>query len=161
MTLTELIQSQMAFADFVTTRGVKNLSDEHLRTRPEGCGNPGIWILGHIAYSRSNYLYHARGDENRLPDGWHDFFARGTAIPDDLSIFPPVTDIKEFLKAEQQAALDYLTSLSEAQLLAAPAIPLFNLKTVADVYSSLALHETYHAGQFALICKMTGKKTIK
>lgn len=159
--LKEILKGQMEFANFLTKLGIQDLTDDQLRIRPAGIGNPGIWIAGHIAFSRSGYRYHSTGKEQRVPASWKELFARGAKVDQDLSIYPPIAEIVDFLESEYQAVTDFLDSLSEDDLKQPLKVQVFKLVNIAELFSALASHETFHAGQFSLIRKLAGKGTIR
>ncbi len=160
MTVNEIFKGQLEFTRFITEQVSQDLTDNHLTILPENFGNPGIWILGHIAINRANYICYGLGEKDRLPEGWSALFGRGSTISKDLSIYPSATEIREFMKKEYAATMTFLLSLTDADLQRVPVIPSQIFKTVAEVFYATTTHEAYHAGQFGLIRRLVGLSTL-
>lgn len=160
MTTREMLKGLLEFTALLTEQVSLDLTENHLSIKPEDFGNPGIWILGHIAINRANYLHYAKGDTERIPDGWASLFGRSSLVHEDLTLFPDPTNIRKFMKAEQAAALAYLETLSDQDLQQPPVISTATYKTIAEVFYATAVHESYHAGQFGLIRRLCGLSTL-
>ncbi len=160
MTTKDLLRRQMLLTRAMTEQVSDDLTENHLAVKPEDFGNPGLWILGHIAVIRGQYLYYARGDRSRLPAGWSELFGTGSVLRVDLAIYPKAADIRRVMKREYEDALAFLDTLTPDDLEKPPVIATPNYLTITDVFLATAVHEAYHAGQFGLIRRLSGLNTF-
>lgn len=118
-------------------------------------GNCLNWVLGHMVATRNRLLplvrvqpiwsreqaYRYSGRDNA---GW----SRATATHLD--------SIKTDLVRSQQQLLTALESMSDKEL----AAPSYDGRPLAEVLSFFQFHETYHAGQIALLRRIIGKPGV-
>lgn len=156
MDLKQVLIKQLNFTNLLVEQISQDLTMNHLTIKPEECGNPGIWILGHIAINRAKYIKLCRGDETRVPTRWTYLFGDGSTIEEDYSIYPQPDKIREFMQKELVDAQEYLSAITEAELDSPPVLESDVYTTRTDVFITTIVHEAYHAGQFGLIRKICG-----
>ena len=154
-TATELATAASIFKrnQDMLAKSIAGLTQEQWNTRPLGACNSALWLLGHIAWARSRAL-RLVGFTWEKP--WLDLFARGSK-PDGETKYPAVDDV---LDAWQDLCSTLPATLEEipAETIAKPVqqpSPSFD-GTVGGMLSFLAMHESYHVGQFVYARRLSG-----
>ena len=81
---------------------------------PNGGGHT-IWVLGHLAYIEAQVIHQfLHGGTNPLAD-WEAVFD-GADVSGDVALYPPFDTVLARCRAERQATLALLASLTEADL---------------------------------------------
>lgn len=131
--------------------------------------SPGVghvaWQLGHLAVSQI-VLVHVRcfdkKNTDHAPENYLKLFGRGSEPVAGASNYPSIPDIRSFFNRLQTESLQLISTLDDASL-NSPAYgdphPLFSTK--AGAIGTAAMHETFHAGQIALIRRLQGKKPLR
>ena len=139
-------------------QGLAGLSDADWLTRPNGHCNHILWIVGHLAYSRSMVLARL-GDAWSKP--WMHLYARGAKCVESPEA-PTPTEMTEAweescirLNAALESASDDLLDMPAPK----PGPPSADGKLCGTV-NFMALHETYHVGQAASACSWLGKPGV-
>ncbi len=131
-------------------KGSKRLSDQvnHLQ-----------WIAGHITNSRYRFTSQL-GLEMSFPfaDCYNDFtqpppFNR---VIDSSVKYPSLTEIKKYWNKLAPIFFDRISGLTDEQLASESAIAVPTGKTLLDLFSFIASHESYHIGQMSIIRKYMG-----
>ncbi|MBU0595754.1 DinB family protein [Candidatus Bipolaricaulota bacterium] len=126
--------------------------------QPCGAPNPPIWILGHLAHSRAQFLEILTG-ERVYDEGWHDLFAMGVE-PQSASSYPSVETIRSILGARKSDLNGYLETANEEDLESPPATSSCSLKTKAEALAHLSHHEVHHTGTLSLLRRQLGKDRL-
>ena len=130
---------------------------------------PGInhvaWQVGHLAASQVALIHvrcFAKDYDHCAPAGFREKFGKGSSPLPDPSAYPAVADIRVAFGRIQAEAIDLIAAMSEADLnnpAGADPHPLFSTKQGA--IATTALHETFHAGQIALLRRLAGKPPLR
>ena len=136
---------------------LEGLSKEELLKSVGDGSNPMIWMVGHLASTRSSLL-NLLGRKQEV--SWAGRFGRGTTI----------SDAGEYLPLEQMLAVwkDTTTALMARfeeigdQELSAESPRNFPVpdKTIRGAISFMAYHEVYHVGQMAYLRKWLGRGSL-
>jgi len=154
-TATELVTASMIYKrnqDFIA-KAISGLAGEQWTVRPQGSCNSALWLLGHIVWARSRALKLV-GFTWEKP--WLDLFARGTK-PSDAIKYPAVDEVLDAwqdLCSTLPATLEEIPSETLAKPVQQPS-PSFD-GTVGGMVSFLAMHESYHVGQFVYARRLSG-----
>ena len=138
-------------------KAIAGLTIEQWNSRPLGTCNSALWLLGHIVWARSRALKLV-GFTWEKP--WLDVFARGSKPASDAK-YPPVEDM---LDAWQDLCSTFPATLEAipADALAKPVqqpSPSFD-GTIGGMLSFLAMHESYHVGQFVYVRRLSGADSV-
>jgi len=137
------------------TKGMKG--DDWFQ-RPGGIPSAAIWILGHLANSRSYFYLCLTGEETFEP-GWPELFGMGTG-PRDPSDYPSVEEIKSVLDARLADLKTYLETASAEGFERPPAIDEPDHKTKGHVLAMAIAHEAHHTGALSMIRRLLGKDRL-
>ncbi len=138
----------------VLQRSVGGLTDDEWTRRPNDHSNHILWIVGHVAWTRSALL--ARLDAPWVTP-WLGLYARGKKCEDGPDCPSPGLAMEVWsescsrLKAAMEAATDALLDTPVTQ---GPPTADGKLSGVVDF---LAFHETYHVGQIAYLRSWLGR----
>ncbi len=130
---------------------------------------PGLghvaWQIGHLAASQVA-LIHTRCFNKTYTDhlsaSFRDTFGRGSKPVADRSAYPPIPDIRATFDRIHRESIDLISGMNPAELdapVAGEPHPMFVSK--AGAIGMAALHETFHAGQIALIRRLAGKAPLR
>lgn len=128
---------------------------------------PGLghvaWQLGHLAASQIVLVHmrcFGRKFEDCAPADYMGTFARGSTPVADPSKYPSIKMIREFFNRTQAEVLDKVSGLSAADLdQATEPHPMFTNR--GGAIGMAAMHETFHAGQIAMIRRLMGKTFLR
>ncbi len=148
------LQRSDGFIRFFTS----GMEGEDWLSRPAGATNSAIWILGHLAQSRANFLELLTGEKTQ-EEGWEDLFGLGVERQDP-SAYPDVETIRAALTARMDDLTAYLESASEEELEGPPAIPSKSFETKADVLVHMTHHEAHHTGALSMLRRQLGKERL-
>ena len=126
--------------------------------RPGGIPSSAIWILGHLANSRSYFYLCLTGKETFEP-GWDKLFGMGTE-QQDSSAYPTVEEIRGVLDARLADFESYLDTASLEDIEGATAIEQPDHATKADVLAMAIAHEAHHTGALSMIRRLLGKERL-
>ena len=138
-------------------KAVEGLALEQWNQRPLDACNSALWLLGHMVWARSRALQLV-GFTWTKP--WLEFFARGSK-PSENPPYPPVNELLDAwhdLCISFPATLDEISSDTLSKPVQQPS-PSFD-GTVGGMVSFLAMHESYHVGQFAYVRRMLGGEGV-
>ena len=148
------VSGPIAFIFGINTQLLVNalagLSEQDFVRRPTSLTNSAAWIAGHAIQTRAMILG-LLGDP--VETGWGAIFNRGAEPPSPDSL--PTREAMLSLAADIATRLQAkLADLDDAALSAdahGPKLP--GVKSVTQMLSFFALHDTYHVGQLAYIRK--------
>jgi len=140
--------------------------DESRWFEPPGPGLGHVaWQIGHIAASQI-VLVHMRCFGRQFADvapaEYYQSFARGSTPVADPNKYPPIGEIRDFFARTHRGALELARTIRPEQLTEpthGDPHPMFNDKAGALAMS--AMHESFHAGQIALIRRLWGKAALR
>ena len=139
-------------------QGLAGLNDADWLTRPNDHSNHILWIVGHLAWSRSMVLGRL-GDKWTKP--WMCLYARGAKCVESQDAPTPAEMMEAWeescsrLHAALEAASDDMLDAPAPQ----PGPPSPDGKLCGTV-NFMALHETYHVGQAAYVRSWLGKPGV-
>ncbi len=123
------------------------------------------WQVGHLAASQV-VLLHERcfgmAFEDVLPGEWKLKMARGSTPVPDANEYPPVVEIRAAFDRVHADAMRRIGEMSESDLdqpAGSDPHPLF--VTREQAIGTALMHETFHAGQIALIRRWMGKAPLR
>lgn len=131
--------------------------------------HPGVghvaWQVGHLAASQI-VLIHVRcfgmAYTDVAPDSIRTTFARGSTPVADKSKYPSIAEIRALFDRVQNDVIHRVSGMSESELdEQAGAEPHPMLKYKAGAIAMAAMHETFHAGQIAMIRRIFGKAPLR
>jgi uncharacterized damage-inducible protein DinB len=147
----------LAFARRYTLGLLADLPAERMCHQPFPGANHVLWTLGHLAWSDDFFLNRVGGRSSGLPVGWEKSFGMGSQAVPEAAAYPAVTLVRNALNARREALLNWLRSLSDAQLGSPLPADLARFgPNVAALAATIAWHEGFHAGQIAAVRKSLG-----
>lgn len=130
---------------------------------------PGVghvaWQVGHLAASQIVLIQgrcFGRAFTDVAPDGVRTNFGRGSTPVDDRTKYPSTAEIRALFDRVHDDAIRLISGMKDAQLdepAGADPHPMFTDK--AGAIGTAALHETFHAGQIAMIRRIFGKAPLR
>jgi hypothetical protein len=147
-----------------TTNLLTDIEPQRWFNMPGGGTGHVAWQVGHLAASQI-VLIHNRCFGKPLDACMHEaerlVFGRGSTPVGDPSKYPPIAAIRATFDRIQNEAIEMIRTLTDADLdaPAGDAHPLFANK--AGAIGTAALHETFHAGQIAMIRRVFGKAPLR
>ncbi len=140
------------FNNAFVSRALAGLDEANAWQRPAG-GNPIAWLLGHVTHSRQQLLALLGAPWD---SGLGAAFKRGAPLQGAPS-YPSVSAIAAAWAATHHRMRDAFAAVTDERLLEpAAGVSIPGTKTVADVISFLALHESYHVGQMGYVRRALG-----
>lgn len=137
---------------------LEDLTDAEMLKRPcPGCNHIN-WQLGHLIVSENEMLGWAGGPVVPLPDGFKERYTNDTAASDDPKTFCMKAELLKVFEQQRAATLAGLEKVSEADLDKPTGIEW--APTVATLYSLQGGHYLMHAGQWAVVRRMQGRKPL-
>jgi len=126
--------------------------------RPGGIPSAAIWILGHLANSRSYFYLLLTGKETFEP-GWPELFGMGTEqqVPSSCS---PVEEIRAVLDARLADLKAFLETASVEEIEGATTVNEPPFETRGDVLAMAIAHEAHHTGALSMIRRLLGKDRV-
>ncbi len=130
---------------------------------------PGVghvaWQIGHLAASQV-VLIHVRCFDlaytDVVPDLIRTTFGRGSTPVAGSAAYPPLAEIRALFDRIHDDAIDRIRGMKDSELdnqAGEEPHPLF--KNKAGAIGTAALHETFHAGQIAMIRRIFGKAPLR
>jgi uncharacterized damage-inducible protein DinB len=123
------------------------------------------WQIGHLAASQV-ILVHMRcfgmAFEDVLPAEWKSKLARGSTPVADAREYPPLAEIRAAFDRIFEDAVRRIRELPDGELdspAGAEPHPMFATK--AQAIGMAVMHETFHAGQIAMIRRWMGKAPLR
>ena len=136
---------------------LEGLSKEELLKSVGDGSNPMIWMVGHLASTRSSLL-NLLGREQEV--SWAGRFGRGTTIS-DAGEYPPLEQMLAVWKDTTTALMARFEEISDRELSAeSPRNFPVPDKTIRGAISFMAYHEAYHVGQMAYLRKWLGRGSL-
>jgi uncharacterized damage-inducible protein DinB len=121
------------------------------------------WIAGHLTNSRYSI---APIIGLKMPFPYWEIYTDLTAPPphnravDTTIEYPSLTEIKKYWNSLSEPLIGKLSHLENGQLASASPFAVPTGKTILDLLSFIASHESYHIGQMSIIRKYLGKEAM-
>lgn len=93
----EFIFKQLTFIRKLTLEEVEDISESQADIIPEGFDNNIRWHLGHIYTAQERLAFHITQEPLLLPDGYQDWFGKGTKPSDSQKDIPTLNDLRSIL----------------------------------------------------------------
>lgn len=142
------------FIEFFST----GMVGEDWLQRPPGIPNPGVWILGHLAFQRGKFLELLTG-RRTYDEAWIALFELG-CDSQDARLYPHVDICRAFLIARLEDLKAYLEIATVEDLESPPCVPSKFFQTKAAVLVHLTHHEAHHTGGLSLLRRLLGKEKL-
>ena len=136
----------------------KGMEGDDWIQHPSGIPSSALWILGHLANSRSYFYLCLTGEETFEP-GWGELFGMGTE-QQDPSKYPSVEEIRAVLDARLADLKAYLNAASLEDIEGPTAIQQPDHETKAHVLAMAIAHEAHHTGSLSMIRRLLGKDRL-
>jgi uncharacterized damage-inducible protein DinB len=123
------------------------------------------WQLGHLGASQIALIHircFGKKFTDHAPENYLKLFGRGSEPVGGAANYPAIRDIRAFFERIQQESLQLIGSVDDASLTMATTgdpHPMFQDRSGAMAMA--ATHETFHAGQIAMIRRLAGKKPLR
>jgi hypothetical protein len=148
----ELLKFNIAYL----ARTIDGVTPEKFQIRPEGRGNPLIWLMGHLVLNRGEIVEILGGNPSTRDLG--DYFARGTRPLSDSGAYPkPAQLMTRFIKLA--SLTDHLLKNCQESVLDRPSWGQFESVGQNLMYSYM--HETHHIGQITYVVNLPAFKVPK
>lgn len=162
MAVAEHIKASFSSPDTVVRSYLEDLADADLLVRPVPGTNHIAWQLGHLISSEHKLIEAVcPGSMPKLPDGFHEKYAKGTASSDDPNQFHTKQQYFQLLTEQRAGTLAALAKLSDEQL-AAPSPKGVQMlgPTVGSIFAAQNMHWMMHAGQWAVTRRKLGRAPL-
>lgn len=129
---------------------------------PKG-GNHPLWVLGHVILAEAGLV--ARfilGEENPLAK-WDSLFGKDSVPEANAARYPSMDELVSEWDRVRARTLEVLGSFSDADLAKpskAPPELAMMFGTIADCFSVISMHATFHAGQVADARRVLGRRPV-
>lgn len=156
------LKSAIGISDMVWTGYVKDLTEDEMFRRPCAGANHVTWQLGHLIVSEQQMIEGAvPGSMPALPDGFAARYAKETSTSDDRSKFDSKDELLRVFGQVRAGTLAALEKQSEADL-DKPSPEAFRsfVPTVGDLFMLQPTHYLMHAGQWAVVRRMSGRPPL-
>ncbi|MEO1008436.1 MAG: DinB family protein [Planctomycetota bacterium] len=126
----------------------------------EGTNHAG-WVAGHIANTDAGLMQAVGGPKSMLNPRWNELFGDGSTCTAGPSAYPSRDEIIDTLARTRAALRDWLSGLSEAELLEPIEGDLGRFaNSRAMLMSSIAFHEGFHSGQASVARRANGLPSL-
>lgn len=159
----DVIRNAMAISDRATMQLIEDMRDAPL-AQPTPCGgNHPLWVLGHITFIEAGMPAILFGEPHPL-ERWAPLFAPGSEPAPDASAYPPFDEVLAAYRDLRARNLQFLEQLGDAGLDRPTVSPPPGLehvmRTAADAFLLMALHQMNHRGQVADARRAAGRKPV-
>jgi len=137
-----------------------NIDDAPLTFPTEKGGCHPLWVLGHLAFVEGLTYQLLAGGENAT-DEWAALFGQESTPRDDAALYPPLEDVVAKYMQLRRRNLQFLDSLSEADLDKPTKYQPKGLErhfaTYGKSFLTVALHQMAHRGQITDAIRSAGR----
>jgi uncharacterized damage-inducible protein DinB len=142
----------LRFARGLLTTMTDDIPADRVTFQPVAGNNHVLWVLGHVAYSDDVIRCTLEGGASTFPKEWAPLFKDGSEPTDDAKRYPAPAELRRVLGETRQALIKWFSSMNEAQL-AKPLPKSWQAfaRSQGELMSSIAAHETFHAGQLSAV----------
>jgi hypothetical protein len=134
-----------------------DVRDEEYFFQPSPGLHTPAWIVGHLTWAQWGLVAVRCFGRPPLAEPYPGLFGRGTTPSGDASKHPKPAALRAELDRVHGEAIGLIRTMSEAQLGGPPGgdpHPMFT--TQAELVGMVAMHESFHAGQLALLRRLMG-----
>lgn len=123
------------------------------------------WQVGHLAASQAGLIHSrcfGRDIDACLPANYREIFGRGSKPVGDSAVYPSVGDIRATFIRLHDESIRLITNMKKSELpesVHGDPHPMFATKEGA--IGMAIMHETFHAGQLAMIRRLAGKAPLR
>ena len=147
--LQERLYSRLQSARRFTERLLEDFTDSDSwvhQITPDA--NHALWFVGHMGVTDNFMISVLAPDFTCFPDGYAELFGIGSQPVDDITSYPDVQQVCEFMRSRREVLLGILNKLSDEELGAATpdGAPKF-MADFAAVFEMAIWHEGMHCGQ--------------
>jgi hypothetical protein len=150
----------MAFNHALFLRSVGEDLSPSQSTKPLVAGGAHIlWLVGHMAWTYDVVMRSAlNGEPSLLPSNWPALFGQGSKPTPDPAAYPPLAEVLLELEKTHAASMAYLATIPDGKLPEnlPPDHPGKLSRTWDRLILAACFHESYHAGQAALLRRGLG-----
>lgn len=158
----QVIYNVIATAERIGQAYVGDLADAELLVRPVPGANHIAWQLGHLICSEHRIANTVTGNRMPpLPAGFAEKYTKETAKLDDPQAFHPKAEYLRVHQEQQQAYLNLLKDIPDADLEKPTPEPLKMLgPKQVNLWIMLGMHWLMHAGQWSVIRRKLGRAPL-
>ena len=156
MKTTEQFAELLKFNVAYLSRTIDGVLPEKFYVRPEGRGNPLIWLMGHLVLNRGEIVEILGGDPTTRDLADH--FARGSRPLSDPGAYPKPTQLMTRL-VKLAALTDHLLKNCDESILDKPSWGQF--ESLGQNLAFSYMHETHHIGQITYIVNLPSVRPAK
>ncbi len=151
-------KAALAFSRGVLLSLFETIPDDKLCYQPFPKANHALWIAGHVAVTDLFFLSNLANREKDGFEAWKDTFFMGSTPRPEPTAYPTKADVLARFEANRAALLDWFGGMSKDQLSSAlPEEVAFFAPNYGVLMSTIACHETMHAGQMTVVRKALGQ----
>jgi hypothetical protein len=155
----DAIKIGIDMADYVCMSYLNDLSDAELMHRPHPSCNHINWQIGHLVTSEHEMM--ASFPEAKmppLPEGFAAKYHRDAATSDDPSKFATKSELMAAYKAQREATLKFLESVTDSDLDKPTGVDY--APTLGAMFSIQGDHWLMHCGQWVIVRRNLGKPVV-
>lgn len=155
-----IIANGLAALDFsrgVLLKLIEGFPADKLTYQPVDGANPVLWQMGHLAYADDGFAHGLGGLARVTPEAWDTIFGMGSTPAGDLSAYPDPAAVRAALDTTRANLRAWFQGM-DAETLAKPLperLAVFGPSHGA-LMSTLAAHESMHAGQITVVRRALG-----
>ena len=159
----DAIRYSLTMADEGIRRALPAIEDAPLTFPTANSGCHPIWVMGHLALVEAMTHELLTGEANPIA-AWGPLFGPSTTPVADSEMYPPLTELKARYAQLRKGTMEFLDSLSEADLDTRVANPPAGLEEHFATYGrallTLALHQMSHRAHLTDAVRQTGREVL-
>ncbi|SFD67553.1 DinB superfamily protein [Lentibacillus persicus] len=150
--------SNLMMAQFNTTHSalmneIKDVSEEELKTQPEGFNNTIHWHIGHVLTANEMFLFGFPENTEHLPEHYNDLFGYGSK-PED---WPEDVPSADELAGQLTNQLKRIKQIPEEKFDEKLPKAVMGAQTFGELAALAAFHEANHVGRINAMKKVLNK----
>jgi DinB superfamily len=155
----DAIKIGLDMADYVCMTYLNDMTDSELMHRPHAACNHINWQVGHLVVSENEMMSKIpEAKMPALPAGLAAKYHRDTATSNDPSKFANKSELMATYKAQREATLKFLASVSDSDLDKATGIDY--APSLGALFSIQGSHWLMHCGQWVVVRRDLGKPVV-
>lgn len=140
---------------------INGFDESNCTHQTESARNHAVWVAGHIAMTDDWFMTSMGGAESCCPEPWGELFGMNSEPVNDPSTYPSLSELTAKLEETRTKLLAWFEGMSDEQLSEPmPDEMKMFAPTIGSVMGSIAIHESYHAGQLTCVRKALGMPRI-
>jgi uncharacterized damage-inducible protein DinB len=142
----------LTFSRTLLSTLIEDIPHDKLTHQPIPGTNHAIWVLGHIAYCDDLFRKVLGGARSTFPEDWKPLFKDGSEPTTDARGYPVMEELRRVAEQCRAELTQWFAGMSPEQL-AAPLPKDWQpfARTMGELMSNIASHETFHAGQLSAL----------